>query len=50
MLLRGHLNVGSWLQTDMQPPEIEVRLSPSFGHSVVYAGLPFVTLSGHRVP
>jgi hypothetical protein len=26
------LNVGSWLRTDMERPEIEVRFAPSNGH------------------
>ena len=29
-----------WLQADLQPPEIDFRLSPNFGHSVAHAGLP----------
>ena len=29
-----------WLQADLKPPEIDFRLSPSFGHSEVHSGLP----------
>ncbi len=39
-------NFRLWLQADLQPPEIDFRLSPNFGHSVAHAGLPVLTLSG----
>ncbi len=42
------LNVASWLKADIQPPEIEVRLSPRSGHSEAYAGLPVLTHNGSR--
>ncbi len=47
MLLRGHLNVASWLQADIQSPEIDFRLTPNTGHSEAHAGLPLVTQPGH---
>ncbi len=43
MLLRGHLNVASWLQADMRPPGIEVCSTPNSGHSEAHAGLPVLT-------
>ena len=33
MLLRGHLNVGSWLKADIQSPEIDFRFTPDSRHS-----------------
>ena len=35
-----------WLQADIQPPEIDFRLTPNNGHSEAHAGLPLVTRSG----
>ena len=32
------LNVALWLKADLQSPEIEVRLSPNFGHSSARCG------------
>ncbi len=39
-----------WLQGDIQPPEIDFRLSPNFGHSEAHAGLPVLTRLGHPIP
>ncbi len=43
MLLRGHLNVASWLKADIQPPKIDVCFTPKSGHSEARAGLPLLT-------
>ncbi len=40
------LHVRVWLQGDIQPPEIDFRLTPNNGHSEGYAGLPVLTHSG----
>ncbi len=32
--------VRSWLQADIQSPEIDVRFTPNNGHSEAHAGLP----------
>ena len=42
----SNLDVFSWLQGDLQSPEIDFRSSPNFGQSEARAGLPLVTLSG----
>ncbi len=36
-------NVASWLQADIQSPEIDFRSSPKSGHSEAHAGLPLLT-------
>jgi len=45
-----HANVASWLQADLQPPEIDFRLPPNSGHSEAHAGLLLVTPNGHLAP
>ncbi len=40
-------NVASWLQGDIQPPEIEVCSTPKSGHSEAHAGLPVLTHCRH---
>ncbi len=42
------LYVASWLQADIQSPEIDFRLTPNNGHSEAHAGLPLLTLTGSR--
>ena len=41
--------VRSWLQADIQPPEIDFRLTPNIGHSEAHAGLPVLTPNGLSV-
>ncbi len=40
MCLKRGRNVASWLQADIQLPEIDFRLTPNSGHSEAHAGLP----------
>ncbi len=40
-------HVAFWLQADIQPPEIDFRFAPNFGHSEAHAGLPLLTQLGH---
>ncbi len=46
----GIANFRIWLQADLQPPEIDFRSSPSFGHSGAQAGLPLLTRFGSQRP
>ena len=45
-LLSKRQKVSSWLQADLQSPEIDFRFTPSFGHSEAHAGLPVLTQLG----
>ncbi len=50
MLEKRRSNVRSWLQADLQPPEIDFRSTPRNRHSEAHAGLPLLTqLGSHGV-
>ncbi len=43
--LKNITNFRFWVGTDIQPPEIDFRLTPNNGHSEAHAGLPLLTQS-----